>query len=126
MSRLGKRDLNKEHFWRRVILQWQRGNQTIRGFCAAHHLSEACFHAWRRTIAQRDQADAKAKRGHGEQAPGALTFVPVHVLPATDKTDPSGKPLELVVGQGRVIRVTAGFDAATLRQLLAVLEGPSC
>jgi len=35
--------------------------------------------------------------------------------------------LEVVLADGRVVRVPAGFDAATLRQLLAVLaETPSC
>jgi hypothetical protein len=35
--------------------------------------------------------------------------------------------LELVVGSGRVVRVPPGFDVATLRNLLAVLEErPSC
>jgi hypothetical protein len=30
--------------------------------------------------------------------------------------------LEVVLGDGRVVRVPAGFDAATLRQLLMVLQ----
>ena len=49
-------------------------------------------------------------------------FVPLHVLPAAAAT-----PFEVVLRQGRVVRVPAGFDAATLRQLLAILEEePSC
>jgi hypothetical protein len=36
-------------------------------------------------------------------------------------------PIELVVGGGRVVRVPPGFDADTLRNLLAILEElPSC
>jgi hypothetical protein len=31
--------------------------------------------------------------------------------------------LELVLADGRVVRVAPGFDAATLRQLLTALEG---
>jgi hypothetical protein len=34
-------------------------------------------------------------------------------------------PLEVVLGRGRVIRVPSGFDAGTLRQLLAVLDEES-
>jgi hypothetical protein len=35
--------------------------------------------------------------------------------------------LELVLGAGRVVRVSPGFDAATLQALLAALEEqPSC
>jgi hypothetical protein len=35
--------------------------------------------------------------------------------------------LELVIGSGRIVRVPPGFDAATLRRLLTILEeSPSC
>jgi hypothetical protein len=34
--------------------------------------------------------------------------------------------LEVVVAPGRLLRVRAGFDAAVLRRLLAVLEEPAC
>ena len=34
--------------------------------------------------------------------------------------------LEVVLTDGRMVRVAPGFDAATLRQLLAVLEGRPC
>jgi hypothetical protein len=45
-------------------------------------------------------------------------FVPVGVVPSST--------LELVLGHDRVIRVPTGFDAATLRQLLAILEERPC
>ena len=54
------------------------------------------------------------------QAAARPAFVPVTILPATP-------PLEVVLGQGALSAVTPGFDPATLRQLLAVLdEEPSC
>jgi len=34
--------------------------------------------------------------------------------------------LEVVLTDGRTVRVAPGFDGATLRQLLAVLEGRPC
>jgi hypothetical protein len=49
--------------------------------------------------------------------------VSLGVLPATSNSP----ALELVLSSGRVIRVPPGFDAGTLRQLLAVLEEkPAC
>jgi len=47
-------------------------------------------------------------------------FVPLRVKPA-----PAASVLEVVVGANRVVRVSPGFDAATLRHLLAVLEEAS-
>jgi hypothetical protein len=37
---------------------------------------------------------------------------------------PSG--IELVLGAGRLLRIRPGFDTDLLRQLLRVLEEPSC
>jgi hypothetical protein len=102
---------DKEQFWRDILLLWQASGQTIRAFCHAQRLSEPSFYAWRRRIiAQRER-----------QQPA---FVPVRVTPTTSI------PLELVLATGRVVRVPPGFDADTLRQLIAVLhnlpEDASC
>jgi hypothetical protein len=130
----GQRDLSKERLWRELVQRWRRSGQTVRDFCAAHGLSEANFYAWRRTIDQRDrQADRLrertaqrqhhgSRRGSASQAEHSPTFVQVK-LGAVEATSPG---IEVVVGPGRIVRVPAGFDADTLRQLLAVLEEPAC
>ena len=108
----GQRDQDKEHFWRRMVQRWRHSGRSVRDFCAQQELSEASFYGWRRTLAQRDQRTAAA--------PPLPAFLPVQVVPTTPA------PLELVLGNGRLLRVSPGFEAATLRQLLAVLEEPSC
>jgi hypothetical protein len=121
MARRGERDVDKERFWRRVVRRWRGGGLTIRAFCAEHRLTEASFYAWRRTIAERDQEQASRdrRRSRRRRANGPPVFVPVHVTSAT-------AAIEIVLSPGRVVRVPPGFDTATLRQLLAVLEeGPS-
>jgi transposase len=106
------RDPRKEQHWRHLIQLWQHSGLTIRAFCAHHHLSQPSFYAWRR---QRQQRDTVAPP----------RFLPVQVVP-----EPPPQPItsiEVVLADGRCLRVTPGFDPATLRQLLAVLEGrPSC
>ncbi len=132
MARRGQRDRGKERFWRRVLRQWRGSGRTVRDFCAEHRLSEPCFYAWRRTLAARDRQAAPPQHAgstrRGARPPergdyrdnGPAVFVPVRVLPAA-------AALEVVLGRGCVVRVPAGFDAATLRQLLAVLdEEPPC
>jgi transposase len=114
MAMARRDDYGKERFWRRVLRQWGRSDLTIRDFCAEQGLAEGSFYAWRQTIAKRDQAAATS---HTQPA-----FVQVHVVPA-----PASAALELVLDQGLAVRVPAGFDVATLRQLLTVLkEMPSC
>jgi transposase len=97
---------DKEQFWRDKLLLWQASGQTIRAFCHAQRLSEPSFYAWRRRfVAQRER-----------QQPA---FVPVRVTPIPT----TSLPLELVLDSGRVVRVPPGFDADTLRKLIAVLHG---
>jgi hypothetical protein len=110
MARQSERS-EKERYWRDVLRQWTRSGQTIRAFCDEHGLSEPSFYGWKRTIAERDQ-----QRGANEPS-----FVPVRVT-----TMATAAALEVVAGPGRVVRVPAGFDADTLRRLLAILEAPSC
>lgn len=142
MSRRGVRDLDKERFWRRMVRLWRRSGDTVRDFCTAHRLAEPSFYGWRRVIAKRDQERSAAKRNANaattkpvaragrakstRQADDATlpAFVPVQVIEAHGLT--AGLPLEVVLANQRVVRVPPGFDAVTLRQLLAVLEGPSC
>ena len=100
------RDLRKEQQWRHWIRQWQNSGLSVRVFCARHGLSQPSFYAWRRVIQQRDAA--------------AGSFLPVQLIP--DGPPAPSSPLEVVLTCGRTLRVAPGFDAPTLRQLLAVLE----
>jgi transposase len=105
------RDPRKEQQWRRWIQQWQASGLPVRAFCARHALAQPSFYAWRRQLQQRDAI--------------ARPFVPVRVVP--DEEPRPAPSLEVVLGGGRCVRVAPGFDPATLRQLLAVLEeAPSC
>ncbi len=122
MAAAGQRDRGKERFWRRMVQQWRGSGQNVRAFCAAHDLTESSFYAWRRTLAQRD---LQASGCRGSQAPERSVRPPLFV-PVQVSAMPS-VPLEVVLERGQVVRVPAGFDATTLRQLLAVLaEAPSC
>ena len=104
----GKRhDRQKEQQWRRWLKEWQASGLSVRAFCERQRLSEPSFYAWRRKLATCD-----ARRP---------VFVPVQI--SADEEGLTGdSSLEVVLAGGRRVRVPAGFDAATLRQLLAVLE----
>jgi transposase-like protein len=109
------RDRGKELFWRRLLQLWSRSGRTIRDFCAEHQVSEASFFAWRRTIAERDQ-ELLAKPA---AAGGPAAFVPLRVVatPPPESVD----CFEVVLNDDCVVRVPAGFDPASFRQLLAIL-----
>lgn len=105
------RDPHKERFWRRMLRQWQRSGLSVRDFCLQHGLSLHSFYAWRRTLAQRDTAPSP--------------FLPVQLLPEPNPLltpEPTPTALELLLPDGRRLRIGPGFDAPTLRRLLAVLQ----
>src|SRR5262245_15059204 len=110
MAHSRARDERKERHWRRWIGEWQTSGLSGRAFCQRRGLAIASFYAWRRVLQRR--AAEKA------------TFVPVQVVADAGPIQTSA--LEVVLTDGRTVRVAPGFDAATLRQLLAVLEGRPC
>jgi transposase-like protein len=124
MARAGApRNHGKEQFWRRLLRLWRRSGGTVRDFCAEHGVSEASFFAWRRTIAQRDRqppTEPDSRAGGVRDTTHQPTFVPLRIVP-TSATDP-GRAFEVVLPGDRVVRVPAGFDPGSLRQLLAILD----
>jgi transposase len=104
------RDPRKEQQWRRWIQQWHDSGLSVRAFCARHHLAQPSFYAWRRILNERD---------------AAATFIPVQVVP--DDEPSKARSVEVLLVGGRRLRVNPGFDPATVRQLLALLEeAPPC
>jgi hypothetical protein len=112
MARRGDRDFAKERHWRQMLRRWEQSKLPVRAFCSLHQVSEPSFYSWRRIIAQRDHEVAT------HATPGPPAFVPVHVVPATAMP----AAFEIVLGNGRIVRVGNGFDADALRQLLAIVE----
>jgi transposase-like protein len=108
MSTGKPRDLHKEQEWRRRLRDWQLSGLSVSAFCRRHGVARKRLYAWRRILARRD----------AEQA----VFVPVRLLTENGHQDTT---LEVLLAGGRRLRVPSGFDAATLRQLLAVLEEPT-
>jgi len=114
-----QRDAAKERVWRRHVAAWRRSGLSVRDYCSAAGLAEANFYAWRRTLSEREQQ----KRC---RPPAALpAFVPVEVV-SDEATSTWRGSVEVVLGNGQVLRVGADFDAQVVRRLLALLEEPAC
>jgi hypothetical protein len=79
-------------------------------FCGRRGLATPSFYHWRRVLERR--------------AAEKVAFVPVQVV--AEAAPALATALDVVLTDGRMVRVAPGFDAATLRQLLAVLEGRPC
>ena len=104
------RDEHTERQWRHWIAEWRASGLSVRAFCGQRGLATPSFYHWRRVLERR--------------AAEKVAFVPVQVV--AEAVPALATALEVVLTDGRMVRVAPGFDAATLRQLLAVLEGRPC
>ena len=122
----GQHHRTKEQHWRQHLAAWRRSGQTVRAYCRAQGLSEPTFYAWRRNLSERPcpttAADHAAASTHPSLSAAASAFLPVRLVDQPAVTP----PVEVVLRGGRLLRVTAGFSAATVRDLIAVLEDLPC
>jgi hypothetical protein len=104
--------------WKSILNDFRRSGLTQAEFCRRRGIS---LHSFRKHL-------YSPRPSHDQPPPAAdRPFLPVTILP--DPTAPATSPpshLELVLADGRRIAVAPGFDADTLRRLLAVLEGAPC
>lgn len=94
-----------------LVREFEASGLTRRAFCAGRGLSVATLDKYRRRV-----GEAKAGRVGRE---GRL--VAVEVMPDISASK-MGSALWVELGNGRRIGVGSGFDAATMKRLLSVLE----
>jgi hypothetical protein len=102
-----------ERKWTRVLDRWRKSGQECREFCRRHGLRESAFRYWLREIPER------ARRREAQKRP--LRLLPARIVSATLPA-PIVRPLEVLVGPGRAIRVGPDFDPALLLKVVRALE----
>lgn len=132
MSRIAGRDSRKESAWRRRLERHAESGQSVRSWCRRHRVTETAFYWWRRELVRRDAEQAGSAQ-RGAESPAA-SFVPVHVTtePARggDLLDRDlnggGAPIEIVLADGRCVRLAGPVNGQTLAEVLDVLERRAC
>jgi len=134
-KRIRRGDPQRRHYWEEMVRRCRAGGQSVRAFCRAEGVRESAFYFWRRELTRRSQLGA----GHGLQPqtsafrsskrvppqPGpAPSFLPVHL--AERSVAETVQCVEILLGQGRTVRVPAGFNRQALADVLAVLEVRPC
>jgi hypothetical protein len=130
-----------------MVRQWRSSGLSVREFCDWQALSEPCFYAWRRELANRDRESAATVPGIGAAGRGrpvkqndpsrtpAAAFLPVHVVTAGAAEDAANSPrpdvIEVHLPGGVRLLVPPGCDRALLRDVIASCTGtgperPSC
>ncbi len=110
-------DLAKHRNWQKTIGEAARSGLSIREFCRQRKLTVSHFYWWRRRLGM-DVRKGLLRRSNGQNA---ASFALVSDDPAA--TDAG---IELVLGDGRRLRIHKGVDGETLRAVLAAMESDQC
>jgi transposase len=114
-------DPGKQRYWLDLMGRWQQSQLTVRAFCERLGIREANFYLWRRVLRRRGLV-AQLAPPHQPPAPSHAAFVKLTL----DAAPVATTAIELVLENRRLLRIHPGFDPATLRQLLRLLEEPAC
>ena len=96
-----------ERQWRERMARHRSSGLSVRAFCAAESLPESGFYFWKRTLAERDRERCSN---------GRPRFVPVQVASESSAT------IEVVLRDGRTVRLRESVDPERLRAVVAALE----
>ena len=126
--------------WAGLIDEWRRSGLSLPEFCRQCGIKNGTMSGWvykptlQRVIENARQGNAdkpmvSATIPKSTVAKTTPAFVPVRLRqlssPPEIKTPPRSA-IEVIVGAGRRVLVQEGFDAETLRQVVAALETVSC
>jgi hypothetical protein len=123
---------SREIYWSAILADFHRSGLTHVEFCRLRRISIHSFRDWLYRL-RPGLPPRRSRTGHTSTTPSPTetdtpSFLPVHVRPRSlapisdHQIVQPPAPLELVLSDRCQLRVPAGFDPATLHQLLDVLE----
>lgn len=113
-----KHDAEKARYWERTIREAVRSGASIQEFCQQRKLQKSQFYWWRRRLEKtRQRRTMRTQSVNGERTSFALV---------SDDQRTADAGIELVLGDGRRLRISKGVDEATLRAVLAAVGPEGC
>jgi transposase len=104
--------------WEKRVERWRRSGLSKEDFAAREGIKSKQLVWWRWKLGSSPSEPV---------TPGLPEFLPVHVVDAVACPSGATLPVEIALPNGRVVRVAAGFDAATLERVLEIAsEGGAC
>jgi hypothetical protein len=95
-----------------VVESWRRSGEGLGEFARRHGIRPQRLSRWAQRL---------------EEAEPPVQFHPVRLLEQEDDPRRKAEPLEIVLGDGCLVRVPAGFAAEDLKRVLSVLAvGSGC
>ena len=129
-----ERSIQARRKWQRLVSEQGRSGQSVAVFCRERGLCAPHFYAWKKRLREADG-------GQGEVRAPLAKFVEVKLVPAGPGLAGAGRDagaagvvhgagsrsagdlrVEILLKNGRSLRVGPGFDAELVRALVAVVE----
>ena len=105
--------------WEKRVQRWDKSGLSAAAFAAREGLAVKQLLWWRWKLRTAPVAPAAAT---------PLSFLPVHVVDRATPPATASAPIEIVLPNGRIVRVPPGFDPALLGHVLTIAaeEGTPC
>jgi hypothetical protein len=116
-----QRDVEKERYWAKTIREAARSGKSIREFCGQRKIKESRFYWWQRKLRERREERTLRRGGGRKTSSQAGTFALV-----SDEPGQLDAGIELVLADGRRVRISRGVDEETLRTVLSAVGSEPC
>ncbi len=117
-GRLRKRSRRSRAEWLEEVRRWRESGQSAAEYATEHGLHSGTLCGWASKV-----RDVVAARSDGSARQGKSLFVPLRVGPAPTTGTARPGELEVVLLNGRRVRITGNFEGETVARLLAIVEG---
>ena len=111
-------DEGKRAQWRKLIAEATRSGTSIREFCRQRGVTEPQFYVWRARLNGKVHGAAR-RRALGTGKPASFALV-------SESPGELDAGIELVLADGRRVRIRRGVDEATLRTVLSAVGSATC
>jgi transposase len=109
--------------WAARVKRWQRSGLSAPEFGRREGFDGRQLTWWKWHLGRVWKATAHAPRARSKQKPKRSRTKPVRFVPVKLPGMVAATVLEIVLGNGRVVRVPTGCDGAWLAEVLAAVEG---
>lgn len=118
-SRSKKRQRRSRADWTEEIRRWRESGQSATDYCRERGIHAGTLAGWLSKVRETGGA------GTGARVDARSVFVPVRVSPVPSAAPSSAEhgDIEVVLRNGRRVRVRGNFDNGSLARLLMVVEG---
>ena len=110
--------MNRAEEMRELFARWRSSGQSLMAFGRTEGVPYSRLLYWRRKL---DDSVAGGKASPVKPVADA-EFVPVRIMPDSNRPDPRPEPFEVWLPNGVSLNVAAGFDEDELRRLVGALS----